>query len=93
MASQAWADEKEAMDDAARNNHLDSVKWMRENEFRGCTTSALDVAAGNHLEMVQWLHEHRSEGCTTAALDRVALWTWFSGCTSTNLKGDYCYGH
>lgn len=46
MASQAWADEKEAMDDAARNNHLDSVMWMRENEFQGCSTSALDNVGG-----------------------------------------------
>lgn len=68
------AEEMEAMDNGARINHLDLVKWMHDNRVKGCTTQAMDNAvSGNHLEMVRCLHEHRSERCTTAAMNRAAV--------------------
>jgi hypothetical protein len=78
---------KRAMDYAARNGHLEIVKWlhtnyvgtghpeggMHENHTDGCTTYAMDWAAENgHLEIVIWLHENRTEGCTKYAMDMAA---------------------
>ena len=62
-----------AMDNAARQGHLEIVKWLHENRSEGCTTWAIDMAAYNgHLEVVKWLHENRTEGCTTDAMDHAA---------------------
>lgn len=62
-----------AMDGAARNKHLDVVKWLHANRSEGCTTLAMDRAALNgDLQMVPWLHTHRSEGCSTKAMDAAA---------------------
>ena len=61
---------EENMDLAARDGHLDAVKWLHENSKEGCTKLAMDNAARNgHLEVVKWLHENRTEGCTTDAMD------------------------
>lgn len=79
------------MDEAAKNDHLEIVKWLHENRTEGCTTKAMD--GGSSLEMVQWLHENRSEGCTASAMDNTvktgAFWAMHylhthrsEGCTS-----------
>ncbi|EGZ11588.1 hypothetical protein PHYSODRAFT_336109 [Phytophthora sojae] len=63
----------DVMDLAARNGHLEMVKWLHYNRSEGCTTKAMDEAArGGHLEVVKWLHEHRTEGCTVGAMDSAA---------------------
>jgi hypothetical protein len=44
---------------AAKNGHLEFVKWLHENRAEGCSTWAMDGAADNgHLEIVKWLHEN-----------------------------------
>ncbi|KAJ3288319.1 hypothetical protein HDU76_007706, partial [Blyttiomyces sp. JEL0837] len=64
---------KRAMDVAAKNGHLDVVKFLHLNRPEGCTTDAMDSAATNgHLEIVKYLHYNRSEGCTTRAMDGAA---------------------
>ena len=61
------------MDWAARNGHLDMVKWFHVNRSEGCTIHAMNDAARNgHLDMVKWLHANRSEGCTISAMDDAA---------------------
>ncbi|RLN72003.1 hypothetical protein BBJ28_00007407 [Nothophytophthora sp. Chile5] len=62
-----------AMDSAARGNHLDVVRFLHRHREEGCTVAAMDGAAGaGHLDMVQYLHTHRQEGCTFAAMDSAA---------------------
>ena len=56
--------DKKVFDWAARNGHLNVVKYLIENRNEGCTTDAMDSAAGNgHLNVVKWLYENRNEGC------------------------------
>ena len=53
-----------AMDNAAKNGHLDVVKWLHENRIEGCTDDAMEKAAENgHYEIVKWLYKNRCEGC------------------------------
>uniref|UniRef100_K3W601 Uncharacterized protein n=1 Tax=Globisporangium ultimum (strain ATCC 200006 / CBS 805.95 / DAOM BR144) TaxID=431595 RepID=K3W601_GLOUD len=68
------SDNSLVMDFAARNGHLEILKWLHATErLNGCSTRSMDDAAKNgHLEIVQWLHENRSEGCTTKAMDYAA---------------------
>jgi ankyrin repeat protein len=41
---------------AARNGHLEVVKFLHENRSEGCTEKAMDWAAKNgHLEVVEYL--------------------------------------
>jgi hypothetical protein len=55
---------------AAKNGHLDVVKWLHEHRTEGCTTVAMNYAAyKGHLHVVKWLHKNRTEGCTTYAMD------------------------
>ena len=62
-----------AMNLAARNGHLEVVKWLHQNRTEGCTTDAMDHAASNgHLDVVKWLHQNRKEGCTKDAMDWAA---------------------
>ncbi|ETK73610.1 hypothetical protein F441_19902 [Phytophthora nicotianae CJ01A1] len=64
---------RHAIDVAATNGHLDTVKWLHETRSDGCTSLAMNSAAGNgHLDVVKWLHANRTEGCTTRAMDRAA---------------------
>jgi ankyrin repeat protein len=75
------------MDIAAKNGHLEIVKWLEshykqwqtihENQKEGdrdiCTKWAMNYAAANgHLETVKWLHENRNEGCTINAMNWAA---------------------
>lgn len=60
----------DAMDGAASNGKLSSVKWLHSHRVEGCTTAAMDRAASRgRLDIVKWLHENRTEGSTTAAMD------------------------
>ncbi|GMF28985.1 unnamed protein product [Phytophthora fragariaefolia] len=57
---------------AAREGHLDVVKWL---DARKCpaTTAAMDEAASaGFLEVVQWLHRNRTEGCSMSAMNGAA---------------------
>ncbi|CAB1119820.1 unnamed protein product [Ectocarpus sp. CCAP 1310/34] len=63
----------EAMDEAAKNGHLDVLVWLHENRQEGCTGGAMDMASRHgHLEVLKFLHENRSEGCSTLAVDFAA---------------------
>ncbi|EFA79228.1 hypothetical protein PPL_07646 [Heterostelium album PN500] len=65
---------EKAMDNAAKYNQFDTLKWLHLNRSEGCTTNAMDSAAkSNHINIVKWLHENRSEGCTTNAIDKPSL--------------------
>lgn len=35
----------EAMDEAAKNGHLEVVRWLHENRIEGCTGGAMDMAS------------------------------------------------
>ncbi|KAF1314344.1 hypothetical protein FI667_g16756, partial [Globisporangium splendens] len=66
---------KDAMDQAATNDHLAIVQFRHKNRGEGCTEEAMDGAARNgHIDVVQFLHTHRSEGCTSDGMDGVAAW-------------------
>lgn len=63
----------EAMDEAAKNGHLDVVTWLHEHRQEGCTGGAMDMAGRHgHLDVLKFLHENRSEGCSTLAVDFAA---------------------
>ncbi|KAJ3399043.1 hypothetical protein HDV05_002096 [Chytridiales sp. JEL 0842] len=60
---------EQEMDIAARDGHLDIVKFLHENRDEGCSSYAMDTAAMNdELEVLKFLHENRDEGCTPDAL-------------------------
>ena len=60
---------KAVMDEAAKNGHLDVVKWLHTNRTEGCTEKAMNMAAENgHLDVVEFLHPNRTEGCTLEAI-------------------------
>lgn len=94
-----------SMDWAAKNGHLDIVKWLHENSTEGCTKRAMDMAAEEgHLHIVKWLHKNRTEGCTTAAMDAAAthghlyILEWLyrnrtEGCTTWAMSGAAKNGH
>ena len=43
---------------AARDGHLEMIKWLQRNLSEGCTTDAMDCAAqSGHLDIVQWLQK------------------------------------
>ena len=58
-----------AMDRAAKNGHLEVIKWLHHNCTECCTESAMNNAAENgHLNIMKWLHENRTEGYTHWAI-------------------------
>ncbi|ETI31986.1 hypothetical protein F443_21129, partial [Phytophthora nicotianae P1569] len=68
-----WARSIEAFNAAAGKGHLEVVKWLHGNRYRGWTTDAMDDAAGNgHFEMVKWLHTNTKVECTKRAMDDAA---------------------
>ncbi|RHZ00560.1 hypothetical protein DYB37_013719 [Aphanomyces astaci] len=63
------------MNGAARNGHLDVLRFLHANRSEGCTELAMDLACEHgHLEVARWgLNEHRSwEGFTECAFDKAA---------------------
>ncbi len=65
---------KDSWNWAAKNGHLDVVKWLHTNRIEGCSTDAMDWAAQNgHLDVVKWLHENRTEGCSNCATCTINL--------------------
>ncbi|CAK4660384.1 unnamed protein product [Aphanomyces euteiches] len=61
------------MDLAAKNGHLEVVKFFHYHRHEGCTDFAMDFAAqSGHFSVVKFLHDHRREGCTTYAMDMAA---------------------
>ena len=61
------------MNYAARNGHLEIVKWLHENRKEGCTKDAMNMAAEKgHLKVIKWLHKNRQEGCTSDAMNLAA---------------------
>ncbi|KAE9073979.1 hypothetical protein PF007_g25590, partial [Phytophthora fragariae] len=93
------------MDRAAKNGHLEVVKWLHQNRAEGCTSHAMDSAAGHgHLDVVKWLHLNRTEGCTSDAMDSAAsgghldVVKWLhrnrmEGCTARAMDKAAKYGH
>ena len=51
--------EKNIMNDAAANGHLDVVIWLHENRTEGCSKDTMDWAVKNgYLDVAKWLHEN-----------------------------------
>jgi hypothetical protein len=45
------------MDRAAKNGHIDVLKWLHENRHEGCSHLAIVYAAERgHLDVAKWLH-------------------------------------
>lgn len=62
-----------AVDGAARNNHLAVVKYLVEQMGLQGTTDTMDSAARNgHSTMVKWLDRYTTMGCTRKAIDWAA---------------------
>jgi hypothetical protein len=66
-----------AMDWAAKGNHLDLIKWLEYNCSCGCTTNAIDWAAElGYFDIVSFIVHHNIETianlCTTKAVDQAA---------------------
>jgi len=62
-----------AMNEACRNGHIETVEFLHRHRKEGCSFRALDWAAkSGHLEVIEWLHQSRLEGCSTHALDGAA---------------------
>ncbi|EEY57369.1 uncharacterized protein PITG_11220 [Phytophthora infestans T30-4] len=62
-----------AMNGAASNGHVETVKWLHEYRDEGCTMDAMNKAAWNgHLAAVIWLNDNRTEGCTQQAMNMAA---------------------
>ena len=63
----------DAMNYAAKNGHLEVVKWLHFNRKEGFNFCTMNLAAANgHLEVVKWLHLNRKEGCTFDAMNWAA---------------------
>ena len=49
------------MDEAAKNGHLDVLRWLHENRQEGCTGGAMDMASRHgHLEVSSKVSQSRS---------------------------------
>jgi hypothetical protein len=49
------------MDWAARNNHLEVIKWLHTNRAEGCITDAINYAvSGSLLDVTNWLNGQSS---------------------------------
>lgn len=66
-------DQKDVMDNLAKNGHVDVVRWLHENKkegcttqaMEGCTTVAMDLAAQyGHLGVLRFLSQNWSEDCS-----------------------------
>ena len=62
---------------ACKHGHLHIVRWMHENGFGGCTTTAGDIDDSflrhdYEFRLIPWLHENRSESYKEAAMDLAA---------------------
>ena len=63
-----------AMDWAARNGHIDIVRWLHSNRNVGCSGRAMTFAAQfGHVDVVKFLHMNRSEGDVQDAIDLAGL--------------------
>lgn len=63
----------DAMDWAARNNHVDVLEWLNANRSEGCSPAAVNMAAeAGNMEALLWLDEHYSQQWTAAAMDHAA---------------------
>jgi hypothetical protein len=63
---------------AAMNGHLETIKWLHNNNLAKATALAMDRASmRGHLEVVKWLHYNRtgnrSEGSTGYAMIGAAM--------------------
>lgn len=59
---------------AARNGHLEIIKFLHEHNSKGYTKEAMSLAALNgHLEIVKFLHENRTEGSDTSGMNYAAF--------------------
>lgn len=86
---QEYVDVGDLCDNAASGGHLDTLKWLRANGYRWCSTTCSYAAANGHLEVLKWLRaqqpacEWDHTVCTYAAgngnLD-VLVWARENGC-------------
>ncbi|KAF1791640.1 Ankyrin repeat-containing domain [Phytophthora cactorum] len=61
----------EAARNAARNGHLQVVKWFKENDCPGWDLGIMNAAAtGGHLKILQWLRENCSDECNVSTMHR-----------------------
>ncbi|KAF1318432.1 hypothetical protein FI667_g13960, partial [Globisporangium splendens] len=94
-----------AMDHAAAQGDLASLKQLHADGKWPCSAHAMDCAArGGHLHVVKWLHKNRTEGCTSHAIAgaagnghfEVAQWLHanrFEGCRSFAMDVTASHGH
>ena len=87
------------------NGYLSILKWLHQNNIKGCTKYTMDFAAENgHLKIVKWLHLNREEGCTTSAMDyavsngHIEIVKWLhhnrtEGCTTDAMDQAKSKGH
>ena len=75
--NRTWNANVNSMDRAARNGHIEAVKWLYENRDKtrstGCTSVGIMKAAANgHLGVLKWLHETHELGWTRQVMDGAA---------------------
>ena len=64
---------EKAMEMAAMNGHLETLKWLLYEKGIECTEWGVNFAAMNgHLDMVKWLYENGVE-CTPRGADWAAM--------------------
>lgn len=64
---------KHTWDWAAKNGHLNVLKWLHKHHKGDISDDTLDYAAANgHLKVVEWLHEHYHAEVSFKALELAA---------------------
>ena len=66
------------MDAAARQGHLEVVKWLHENRKEGCKKSTMRYTMSlETLEVFKWLHKNRTDGYNEEDLiEEVTTWNY-----------------
>ena len=55
-----------------KSGDLEIMKWLHDNNVKGCTIAMDCAALKGQLNTVKWLHENRTEGSTNNAMNLAA---------------------